>query len=834
MRAFTTAYRVLSAALFTLGCSIVHAQSTKVSGLITDAITGEPLPFVNVGFVDSKIGTATDMDGRYVIDTYYATDSLLITFVGYVDRAMRVKKDQVQVIDVQLQQGSEQLVEFVVRPSEENPAWAILRRVVRNKPVNNREKLAAYQYEAYNKIEFDLNNITEEFTNKKLFEPFAFIFDNIDSTDAKPYLPIFMTESLSDVYYRQEPKVQREVIRGTKVSGIENESIAQFMGDMYQNVNIYENFLVIFGKNFVSPIADGGRGFYDYYLTDSAYVGKYWCYKIEFKPKRVQELAFQGEMWINDTTYAVRRIEAGIAQGANLNFVQSFMVRQEYDQVQNEVWMLTRDELVVDLNIIRDRGRLNRNAVQGFYGRRNATYRDFVINQPRDEAFYEGVDQVVMEIDPLSLGADYWDTHRHVPLTKKENDIYHMVDTMKTIPRFRTYVDIVTTIISGYYVKGKIELGPYFTTISFNPVEGMRLRLGGRTSNDFSTWVEFEGYTAYGFTDERFKFGLATRGFITKHPRLLYRAAYKHDIEQLGQSVNAFRNDNILGSVFRRNPNTKLTDVEEWKVSLEREWFTGFTNEVMLRYRTLQPLGDLSYERFRFEPEPILQNVGSLRTAEVSLNTRFAYNEKYVSGEFDRVAIGFNKWPTLELHLAYGAPQLFDSGYEYSKVVGRIYKRWQLGPVGWMRTTVEGGRIYGTLPYPLLIIHSGNETFYLDDASYNTMNFFEFLSDRYVQLFAEHHFEGLFFNRIPLLRRLKWREVATFKSVVGDLDPKHNDALLLLPGMYSLYNGPFMEASAGVENIFKVLRFDIVWRLRYNDHPNTSPFALRAKLFINF
>ncbi len=828
------ALRSLAALIAFVLAPLAWSQTTKVSGLVTDAKTGEPIPFASIAFVDSRIGASTDLDGRYAIETYYATDSIRVSTVGYVARSFAVKKDKVQVIDIALQPNSFELAEVVIKPTEENPAFGILRRVIKNKPVNNREKLSAYQYHAYNKIEFDLNNITEDFTQKKIFKPFAFIFDNIDSTDAKPYLPIFMTETLSDVSYRQQPKKQREFIRGTKVSGVENESIARFMGDMYQNVNIYENFLVIFGKNFISPIADGGRGYYDYYLTDSAFVGKNWCYRLTFTPKRVQELAFTGEMWISDTTYAVHRIEAGIASGANLNFVQGFWVKQQYDQVQNEVWMLTRDELVVDLNVIRDTGEKNKNAVQGFYGRRTATYRDFVINEPREDAFYDGVDDVVVELDPLSLGADYWDQHRHVPLTAKENAIYHMVDTMKTIPRFRTYVDIISTLATGYYEKGKVEIGPYFTTMSYNPVEGLRFRLGGRTSNSFSNWVEFEGYSAYGLLDERFKFGLATRGFISKEPRMLYRASYKHDVEQLGQSTNAFRNDNILGSFFRRNPNTKLTDVEQWKASLEREWFSGFTSEVMVRYRTLQALGDLRYTRLSFEPLPRLDNIGSIRTAEVSLNTRFAYGEKYVSGEFDRIAVGILKYPTIELHLAYGVPGLLNSDYEYTKVVARSYKRWQLGTAGWTRTTIEGGRIFGTLPYPLLVIHSGNETFYLDDASFNTMNFFEFISDRYVQLFAEHHFEGLFFNRIPLLRRLKWREVATFKAVAGSLDMKHSDALLFLPGMYSLYNGPFMEASAGIENVLKVLRFDIIWRLRYNDHPRTAPWALRAKLYINF
>lgn len=823
----------LIGALLLLGTAL-HAQVTRVHGTVTDAATGEPVPFANVAFIDARIGTTTDMDGRYTLETYYATDSLRFSSVGYRMAVRAVRRDRDQVINVALEPTAVELAEAIIKPQEENPAFEILRRVVRNKPVNNREKLAAYEYQAYNKVEFDLNNITEEFTQKKLFQPFAFIFDNIDSTDNKPYLPIFMTETLSEVYYRQKPRARKEYIRGTKVSGIENESVSRFLGDMYQNVNIYDNQLVVFGKNFISPIADGGRGFYRYYLTDSAFVGRYWCYKIEFKPKRPQELAFTGEMWISDTTYAVRRIEASVDQSANLNFVQGFEVRQEYDQVENEVWMLVKDQMVVDLNLTRGNARENKNAIQGFYGRRTATYKDFVINRPRTDELYEGVDEVVLELDPLSLSADYWDQNRHVQLTAQEHAIYHMVDTMKTIPRFRTYVDIVSTLATGYYERGKVEIGPYFTMLSFNPVEGARFRLGGRTSNNFSTWVEFEGYAAYGTLDERFKFGLSTRGFISKQPRLLYRAGYKHDVEQLGQSVNAFRNDNLLGSFFRRNPNTKLTDVEEWRASLEREWFTGFTNEVRLRYRTLQALGDLRYERMHFEPTPRTEDVGSIRTAEISINTRFAYGEKYVSGEFDRVAIGINKYPTLELHMAYGVPRLLNSDHEYMKVVGRIYRRWQLGAAGWTRTTVEGGRIWGTLPYPLLVIHSGNETFYYDDVAFNTMNFFEFISDRYVQFFAEHHFDGLFFNRVPLFRRLKWREVVTFKGVAGDLGATHHEAMLLLPGMHALYNGPFMEVSAGVENILKVLRVDVVWRLRYNDHPDTAPFALRGKLFLNF
>jgi hypothetical protein len=811
---------------------VLCAQTTRVTGAVSDAVTGETLPFVNVGFVDSRISTNTDLDGQYVLETYYATDSIRVSCVGYKPLTRPVLRDKAQVIDLKLQPADAELTELVVRPSE-NSAFSILRRVVANKPVNNREKLSAYEYEAYNKIEFDINDITEEFKQKKLFQPIAFVFENVDSSDAKPYLPIFMTESLSDLYFRQTPRKRREVIKANKVSGIENESVSQFMGDMYQNVNIYENFLVIFGKNFISPIADGGRGYYDYYLVDSAWIGHNWCYKLTFAPKRVQELAFEGEMWINDTTYAVRRIEAGIDEGANLNFVQGFWVKQEYEEVRPEIWMLTRDQLVVDLNVVRDKGDKNTNTVQGFYGRRTATYRDFLINEPRMDAFYEGADEVVVAKDPAGETEAFWEENRHVPLTEKEASIYHMVDTMKSIPRFRTYIDVISTVITGYYSKGDIDYGPYFTAYSFNPVEGHRFRVGGRTSSAFNRRLEFEGYLAYGLTDQQFKYKFGGRGFVSKQNRQILGLYYKRDIEQLGQSTTAFRQDNILSSAFRSSPNVKLTMVEEYRANYEREWFTGFTTTAMMRYRTLLPRGSLTY--VKLIPDPLeLQVVDAIRTAEFSLNTRFAYHEKFVSGDFERISLG-TKWPALELHLAFGLPNLGNSEYAYQKVVGHVYQRLQLGTAGWMRINVEAGKLWGALPYPLLIIHSGNETFYSDDASFNTMNFFEFLSDRYGQIQVEHHFEGLFFNRVPLFRRLKWREVVVGKAVAGSLDlEKHLKEMLLLPGMYTLNRGPYMELSAGVENIFKVLRVDAIWRLRYNDHPNTSPFVIRLKLFINF
>lgn len=815
----------LIVALFLFGTTgPLLAQKTKVQGKVTDAATGEPVPFATVSFVDSRVGVTTDFDGNYLLDTYYATDSIVASFVGFLPAKAKVKRDQEQVIDFALEVSTTTIETFEVKASKKNPSELILKRMVANKPVNDREKLDAYEYQAYNKIEFDLNNLGPEFMNQNFMKPFSFIADHIDTLEGKSYLPVFMTESLSEVFYRRSPKATREHIKGTKVSGVQNESVGQFLGDMYQNVNIYNNFLNVFGKNFVSPISDHGKAHYNYYLIDSLWVGTNWCYHLDFAPKRPQEFTFKGSMWIADTSYAVKRVEATVADEINLNFVRSFKVAQEYSQVEPEVWMLTLDHLFADLNV-------TDNQTVGFFGKRTASYRDFTINQPRDDAFYQGPERVKVLKDPNSETDEFWQEGRHVELSQQEANIYHMIDTMKSIPQFRTYLDLLQLIFTGYYVTGNLELGPYFTTYSFNPVEGHRFRLGGRTSNEFSTNIQLEGYGAYGLRDQEFKFGFGGKGFLKKEPRLMLGAYMKSDMEQLGQSQNAFRQDNILSSVFRRNPATKLTKVDEYRVFAEKDWFTGLSNTLQFKYRRMAPRGDLEYVRYSDVLDST--NVPNIRTSEISLNTRFAYREKILTGEFERVSLG-TVYPVLELQMALGIKGLLGGDYDYTRMVARVRQRVPLGQYGYLKYTGEVGRTWGTLPYPLLIIHAGNETFYYDEEAYNMMNFFEFISDRYASLHLEHHLDGFIFNKVPLLRKLKWREVWAAKLLWGKLDPKHDQELKLLSGMNALSDTPFAEASIGVENIFKFLRVDGLWRLTYKENPNVPDFTVRLKFHLEF
>lgn len=813
--------------LFSLIIITLSAQKTEVSGVVLDAQNGDTLPFVNVYFIGTKIGTTTDFSGAFNIQTYYASDSLAASFVGYKTFKIKIKKDVKQEFVILLESSTEALPEITIRPTG-NPAHIILENVINNKKANNREKLDAYQYEVYNKLEFDINNMSEKFMNKKMFKKFDFIFDNIDTTREKDYLPVFITESLSDLYYRRNPKAEREYIKGSRVSGVSNKSVAQFTGDMYQQVNLYENFVEIFGKNFISPIANQGLFSYRYYLLDSLLIDNNWCYEIQFLPKRKGEMTLTGTMWINDTTYAIKKIEGEISEGANINFVKDLKFKQTYTLVNKEAWMLKEDDLFIDF-VLADKQ-------MGFYGQKHASYKNIIVNKPKEDYFYNGLEKIMLLDSANERSDEFWDANRHNKLTENQKGIYHMIDTLSNLPIITSYVDIIQTLVSGYKVIGKFEIGPINTMYGFNAVEGNRFRLGLRTSNDFSTKIEFSGFAAYGLKDEEFKYGVGTRFFITKEPRQLLQLVYKHDIEQIGLSSNAFNNSGALTAFAVRNPINRLVFNTDYRISYEREWLKGLSTTLLLRNNTINPLGIITFDKINSETGGI-EAISDITTSEVTLFTRFARNEEFLEGEFDRISLG-TRFPTFTVNYTYGMKGVLKSDYEYHKLILGYKHKLKLGFLGVLNYSGEIGKVFGAAPYPLLEIHQGNESLLGNADAYNMMNILEFVSDEYVSGNIEHHFNGLFLNKFPLLKRLKWREVIGIKGIWGNIG-EESLALMQLPSYTStLKSKPYYEASVGIENIFKFLRLDLLWRLNYLDNEfngiKVNRLGLRGKFQFRF
>jgi hypothetical protein len=811
--------------LFTVGSiSNSFAQETVVSGKVTDALTNEPIPFATVIFKGATIGSNTDMDGNFRIKTETPTDSLVFILVGYNQVKMRVKKGQIQVINVALKASKVELQEVVIKAGE-NPANIIVRKIIDNKERNNPSKLETYQYEVYNKVEFDLTNISDKFKSKKLLKPFSFIWDNMDSseTNSRPFLPFFISETLSDFYFKNNPKNRKEIIKGSKISGLENATITQFLGDMYQRVTIYDNFIDLFGKGFVSPTSDLGLVYYRYYLLDSMYLDDQWCYKLKFKPRRPQELTFAGEFWVQDTSWAIKKINMRIAHDANVNWIEDMAIVQEYTYVNNQNWMLSKDMLVIDFAAKEDG--------MGFIGRKSTSYRNFIINQPIKEDVFTGTENIIVSDEALKRSENFWDQSRHEELSERELKIYHMVDTIKTLPAFKTYVDFITLFFTGYKDIGKIELGPYYTVYSFNRVEGNRFRIGGRTSDDFSTRVLMDGYLAYGTLDEKFKYGGGIKYKISDKPRQFVGVNYKKDVQQLGQSDNAFQDDNILGSLFRRTPQSRLNSIELQKIWYEMEWFPGFSNKISFSHSHFAPLGDLNTNYYIDDSRTQIKN--SYDITEVNLFARFAYREKFVAGKIDRVSLG-SDYPVIQVNAGFGVRGLLDGSFNYQKLTVKVDDRIRLAPFGYTYVLLSAGKIWGRLPYPLLELHPGNETYFYDYAAFNLMNYFEFVSDYYFSGYATHHFEGFFLDKIPLLRKLKWREVAQLKAVYGGINRQNIDILENPNEFSTLQAKPYAEAGLGVENIFKIIRIDFLWRLSYLENPDIAKFGIRGSFQLSF
>ena len=808
------------------------SQKTKIEGIVTDQTTGDPMPFVTVRFQGTKIGSFTDSLGHYSIESYYATDSISYSFSGYITTSYRVKIDETQTIDAKLPTLTADFEEVIVKAPDELPSTILHKKVIANKRINNKEKLDSYEYEVYNKIQLDLNNIDSNFQERQVVQRLDLIMNYLDEDeDGTSYLPVILSESVSDYYYQKSPKKKMEVVKASKISGIENLDLNQFMGDMYLDVNIYDNSLQIFNKSFISPVSNFARSYYRFYLEDSMFIDNYWCYQLKFTPKRTGDMTFIGEMWIHDTTYAVKQIQMDIAPWVNINYVQGLFIEHHFEQVEDEVWMLTSEKMIADLKITK------KSSIYGFYGRRHSTRKNYQINVKRPPDFYN-VKSTVTILDSAEMRSnEYWANIRHIPLAKQEQEIDNMVDSLNTLPFFNFLKNGLYLATTGYFPVNKIEVGDAFALFSFNQVETFRLGLALRTSNNFSKRLELGGRLAYGFGDEKFKYGATVRYNITPKKRGMLSLYYNYDLEQIGQSPNAAAVGSTFGTLFRTGPLDKLTFVEKIGVNLEKD----FRKDIILyggfEWKEYTAVGRANY----LKPNPISgidDTITRIQTTEFTARFRWAKDEEFISGAFDRKTLR-TKYPIFSIQGIFGVKDLFGADYNYQKVDFFIQQNVHIGALGRIVYGINVGKIFGQAAYPFLKVHTGNQSIWLMDNAFNMMDFFEFISDQYIEATLENHWDGFFFDRLlPFNKTLKLRLVTGARFAYGSISPKHGE-LLRIPDFTKQYGDtPYTEVSMGIENILKLIRVDVFWRLSHLEPgvqvTDIKAFGIRAKYVINF
>lgn len=801
------------------------SQQTIVSGFVRDSITGQPLPFANIIFKNTSIGTSTDTIGFFKLETSKPADSISVSVVGYMAKTFAVKSLQKQEINIRLVSYDYDLNEVVILPGE-NPAYRILRKVIEAKPKNNPQQYDAYQYEVYHKVQFDLNHFTEKTKQNLLLKPFDFIWKNADTTNkGVTYLPLLFTESISEYYHRKSPEATKELVSGRRSVGLKGPKIVRFVEDMYIHPNVYENFVVILGKSFPSPINDRYKTNYRFYLEDSLMVDGMYCYKIRFLPKVKNDIAFRGEMFIHDTTFAVKQIDLEFSIEANVNYVRNYWIRQNFSPVDGNHWMITKSQVFADFTVVE-----NQDDLAGFFGRNTSEFRKIIVNKPREEKFYKGIDRIIIADDAAEQTEDFWELARKQKLSKEEQGIFKMIDTLESLPKFRALKNSVITIASGWLPFKSFDIGDIYSFYSYNNLEGSRFKFGFRNIRALDGALKFKTYAAYGLKDQRWKY-LADIEYAfdrQANKRNTVGASWKHDVEQPGRSSNVIPLDHVLSSIIRTQQLNNRLYVDEQNLFLERQWFTGFTTRAGVFRKNVSTSGTADFT-FLHNDSTIIANDYTL--GGVKIVARFSKGNKNLSANYGDGFKGIRvpEHPVFSAEYTYGIKGFGDSDFDMHRLNLRLEHSVRMNKLGFFLYRIEGGKIWGTLPYPFLQTPISNQLVLNDDAGFNLMNYLEFVTDQSISVQAEHHFEGLLFNRLPLINKLKWREFIFGKLYYGTLTAANNRKIYNFPEITKTMNQPYYEVGFGIENIFKISRIDFTWRLNYLDKPGETIWYFMVK-----
>ena len=803
----------------------VDAQKITIRGKITDATTGDPVTYASVAVKGTSIGTNTNFDGNYRIAISIAIDSLTVSSIGYVSQSFYVKKNTDQVLNIRLRPSVNLLTEVRITPKGYvNPAWAILKQVMIHKPANDPQKLSSYQYHSYSRIELDASHISKKLLDKKFMNKALSIAGNLNLTDDDriPVLPIFLSETVSDYYYQRSPEAKHENINRIKTNGIGFEDgtvLAQLTGSTFFQYNFYKDHISAAGKDFISPVTDNWKLWYDYELEkrDELLNGKL-CYQISFKPKRPQDLAFTGTIWIAKDNYALVQIKATIGSSANLNFISQIAIQQQMGTGKDdEPWMPVKTRILVNVN------QLTKNS-SGLLAKFYTVNTNVLLNKSYPSSLFK--ENITIADNAHFKDNQFWDANRPDSLTLSEKSVYGLIDTIKDIPVVKSYLTIADLIINGYYRDGKIGIGPLINSYALNNIEGNRIRLGFKTNSDFSNKVILGGYLAFGTKDKALKFGGSADYILSRRNWTEAGISYSHDLNQVALLSDSYlyQRNNLFSAFTRFGQLDKrkvfwqnLTDVY-----IRRDLFKGFTEKVTYTNWTMDPLF-----QFRFMEPGSAGYSNILHVSELQFETVWSPGSQPLRSETinRQVSVKENaSSPVFTFHYTRGLKDFLGGDFAYNKFSINVTQTLKLGALGRGKYSFSAGYIPSTIPFPLLENHLGNQTFIYNYSAFNLMNFFEFASDKYASINYTQHFEGLLFNSIPLIRDLKWRLVGTTNILYGGLS-QANKALIndsQTTGLHGLGNTPYVEAGYGIENIFKFFRVDFIHRLTYRDNTNAS------------
>jgi hypothetical protein len=812
---------------FLLLYSATLLAQTKVSGLVFDN-TNQPVPYANVIFKGSKVGVNTDENGKFYLQSDLNYRAIEISFVGYTTKEILLTKPVTYDLKVILSDG-EVLNEVVIysgkTSKKDNPALDILRKIWERKRKNGLQQFNQYQYQKYEKVEFDLNTIDSAFAKRKIFKGLEFIFQNLDTSKVtgKTYLPIFINETLYDVYGDNKLGKKKEIVKANKNSGLSNgDGVNAFIKDLYNDYNIYNNYLNFFDKSFTSPLSTTGIDVYNYVLRDSTFIKDKWCYNIVFYPRRKNELTFKGNFWVNDSTFAIKSINMSASKSANINWVKEIYIEQEFEVLNDSVFLLTRDQMMTDFALNK------KEKSKGVYGKRTTLTQGHIFDKEKPEEFYKK-EVNYFDSDAYKKSDEFWAENRFESLNKDESGIYKLLDTLKTVKKFKTFYSLANILGNGFVEFPNFDYGPIFSTVGYNEVEGIRLRAGGRTyfgSNDL--W-RIQGYTAYGFDDNKFKYGISGKWMINNKNRLILEGGNRRDIEQIGASLTS--TNDVLGrsfassALFTSGANGKLTNINLTSISANIEPFKNLTFQFGISYRTLRSASDV-FSLDYYTDATQTQIKSEVKQAETNIQVEYTPKRKTIGYGVERREID-SPYSRFFVNYSQGSKVLFNSDFDYQKLQLYYKQPILIGPLGRTNITMEAGKTFGAVPLGLLSVVPGNQTYFIINNTFSNLNFYEFVADSYATVVWDHNFQGRLFSRIPYIKKLNLREIIGVRTVYGKIS-NENKTINASGLAYISPETPYFEYSAGIGNIFKVFRIDFSWRGNYRNLPDATNFAIKG------
>lgn len=822
-----------------------------VQGVVTDSLTRESLPYISVYLKGTSEGAMTDDNGRFSFKTYRSQATLVASAVGYKESTLLVHPAQGKRYTIALSTATYSLSEVVVKPRKErykkkdNPAVEFVKQMIAHRNDYSPSEKEYYQRDRYEKMTFAINNFDSLKQQKWLYRKFKFLTDFVDTSavTGKPVLAVSNRELLATDYYRKSPKSEKQRVQARRRAGVDEmfsqEGVEQALSETMTDVDIYENNISLFSNKFVSPLSSIGPSFYKYYLMDTVSIAGRPCVDLTFVPYNSESFGFTGHLYVTlDSTYFVCRATMNFPQKINLNFVDYMSLEQNFDRVPDGTRQLTDEHITTEFKLVDNS--------DGIYAKRDAYYSNYSYTPSADalDAF-KRPEKVIETAEAQFRTNAYWNDNRKVEVSLNEVSVDKMMEQLRSYPVFYWTEKTLKVLFTGYIPAPK-EKEPLFyigmmnTTISGNTLEGVRLRAGGMTTAWLHPHLFYKGYMAYGLGDHRLK-GMAEleysfhkkKEYANEFPIHSIKSKYTSDVNKYGQNYLYTSQDNVFLSL-KRQKDDRIAYNRKAELTYTNEFHSGFSFHLTNRFRQDESSHLMPFVR---QDEASTQ-VKSISNTEFEVKLRYAPNEKFFQTQWNRFPVSQDA-PVFSLSHTLAVKGLLGGDYSYHYTEAGFRKRFWFSAFGYTDVILKAGKVWNQVPFPLLIIPNANLSYTIQPEQYSLLNAMEFINDEYASWDVTYYLNGFVFNRIPLLKKLKWREILSFKGMYGNLsdknNPTKNSELFQFPAATSFMGRtPYMEAGVGIENIFKIIRLDYVWRLTYRNLTEIDRNGLRISLHITF